>query len=45
MDPIVVIGTGLGTVLLIVPSANGDLYVGGAFTTYKGVARESHRAA
>jgi hypothetical protein len=38
IDPTFVIGTGFdSTVYFIVPLANGDLYVGGAFTTYKGV--------
>ncbi len=38
VDPTFVIGTGFdSTVHWIVPLANGDLYVGGAFTTYKGV--------
>ena len=38
IDPTFVIGTGFdSTVYWIVPLANGDLYVGGAFTTYKGV--------
>ena len=38
IDPTFVIGPGFdSTVYFIVPLANGDLYVGGAFTTYKGV--------
>lgn len=38
VDPTFLIGTGFdNTVFFIVPLANGDLYVGGTFTTYKGL--------
>ena len=38
VDPTFLIGSGFdNTVFWVVPLANGDLYVGGAFTTYKGV--------
>jgi hypothetical protein len=41
VDPNFVLGLGTGfdnTVFMVVPLANGDVYVGGAFTSYKGVA-------
>jgi hypothetical protein len=38
IDPTFVIGTGFNnTVFFVVPLAGGDVYVGGAFTSYKGV--------